>query len=73
MQCGSSVGVTTIPGGVPHLDGTDIRKDRKKNEARGRKRAGRIRQGQGNTDIEVPSFIDNMRIDIINWEGGCDM
>ena len=32
---GQHVGVAVIPGGVPHLDGTDFGKDREKNEERG--------------------------------------
>ena len=32
-----------------------------------------IRQNQKNIDVEIPSFIDDMCIDIVDWEGGCDM
>ena len=35
--------------------------------------AGRVRQNQGNVNVEVPSFVDDMCIDIVDWEGGCNM
>ena len=34
--------------------------------------AGRLRRNQGNADIEVPSLVDDMCMDIIDWEGGCE-
>ena len=43
MQCGGTTGVPAIPGGVPYLDGTDIKKKGGKSEEAGRG-AGRARR-----------------------------
>ena len=61
MQCRSTTGVTFVPGGLPDLDGTNTERMEE-----------RVREGTG-LDVEMPSFVDDMCTDIIDWEGDNNM
>ena len=69
MQCGSATRVPIIYRGVLHLDGANI----KKIEKRMKEDAGRVGRDQGAMDAEVPSFVDDICMDVVDWEGGLNM
>ena len=42
-------------------------------EQRLKEEVGRVGRMQNEIDVELPSFVDNMLIDMIDWEGGANM
>ena len=55
IQRGSASRATIISGGVPYLDGTNIEE--------------RVKEATG-LHVEMPSFVDDMCVDVIDWDGG---
>ena len=39
-------------------------------EQRMKEEVGRVGQMRNEIDVELPSFVDDMLIDMVNWEGG---
>lgn len=66
-ESGSTAGVAIVPNSISHLNGTDIGKDGDEAEGGGRIRGGSV------VDVELPSFVDDMCMDIVAWKGNNNM
>ena len=42
-------------------------------ERRLREEVGTVGQVRNKIDVELPSFVDDMLVDMVNWEGGASM